>query len=69
MVNRAEAAQLLKHLDKDKSGKISSVELMEFLKSVNCPFNKEQVEKFIRQHDKDGDGQLNTDELLDVLCS
>ncbi|RTG90404.1 uncharacterized protein DC041_0012378 [Schistosoma bovis] len=42
---------------------------MEFLKSVNCPFNKEQVEKFIRQHDKDGDGQLNTDELLDVLCS
>ncbi|CAH8662534.1 unnamed protein product [Schistosoma rodhaini] len=69
MVNRTEAAQLLKHLDRDKSGKISSQELMEFLHTVNCPFKKEQVEKFIKQHDKDGDGQLNTDELLDVLCS
>ncbi|KAH8865654.1 Calcium-binding protein [Schistosoma japonicum] len=68
MVNRAEAAQLLKHLDKDNSGKISTQELMEFLSSVNCPFNKAQVEKFIKVHDADGDGQLNTDELLKVLC-
>nr|CAX74786.1 Calcium-binding protein [Schistosoma japonicum] len=41
---------------------------MEFLSSVNCPFNKAQVEKFIKVHDADGDGQLNTDELLKVLC-
>ncbi|CAH8572126.1 unnamed protein product [Schistosoma turkestanicum] len=69
MVNRAEAAQLLNHLDKDKSGKINTQELMEFLQSVNCPFKREQVEKFIIQHDKDNDGQLNVDELLNVLCS
>ncbi|CAH8651611.1 unnamed protein product [Heterobilharzia americana] len=67
MVSRAEAEQLLRHLDKDKSGKISTQELLDFLKTANCPLNKNQVQKFISEHDKDGDGQLNLDELLKIL--
>nr|BAF73419.1 aromatic amino acid decarboxylase [Dugesia japonica] len=53
---------VFKGFDKNNSGKLSGKELQDVLQQNN--YDKETLERFIKQHDKDWDGQLNYIEFL-----
>ncbi|GAA27855.1 calcium-binding protein [Clonorchis sinensis] len=50
--------------DKDKSGKISVKELMEFLKEHDHPVPRTKLEKWLKKHDKNKNGELEYEEFL-----
>ncbi len=59
--------KLLKSVDKDKSGTISSKELL--IVFAGSGISEKELKAFIARHDKDGDGELDIEELATFLSS
>ena len=67
MYSKDEVKKILEVLDKDKNGKVSAKELLDFLNSNKCPLPADDVKKFVKEFDKDKDGELDLDELVKIF--
>uniref|UniRef100_A0A0R3T0W7 EF-hand domain-containing protein n=1 Tax=Rodentolepis nana TaxID=102285 RepID=A0A0R3T0W7_RODNA len=59
-----EVKKFLESLDYDKSGKLSTNEL---LVAFPDDISMKELREFIKRHDKDGDNELDIDELLEFF--
>ncbi|KAL5969869.1 16 kDa calcium-binding protein [Taenia solium] len=51
-------------VDRDKSGRISCVELHNLLRDMGFPVKVSELEEWIRSHDKDEDGEMDFHEFV-----
>ncbi|VDK34805.1 unnamed protein product [Taenia asiatica] len=51
-------------VDRDKSGRISCVELHNLLRDMGFPVKVSELEEWIRRHDKDEDGEMDFHEFV-----
>ncbi|KAM3182406.1 hypothetical protein ACTXT7_012461 [Hymenolepis weldensis] len=62
--SREDVRKFLESLDYDKSGKLSTVEL---LAAFPDDMSMTELKEFIKRHDKDGDGELDIEELFEFF--
>nr|CUU98360.1 hypothetical transcript [Hymenolepis microstoma] len=56
--------KFLESLDYDKSGKLSTTEL---LAAFPDDISMKELREFVKRHDKDGDNELDIDELMEFF--
>ncbi|VDL61119.1 unnamed protein product [Hymenolepis diminuta] len=56
-------------VDKDKSGRISCVELHGLLKDMDFPVELAELQTWIRNHDKNSDGEMDFKEFVEFMSN
>lgn len=54
-------------VDKDKSGRISCVELLGLLKDMGFPVELHELQAWIQSHDKNSDGEMDFKEFVEFM--